>query len=58
MLFKYSIVLVEGKSTDFLQHKQKKLHKNRLTVFMFVRSYPIHGFGEVGEVIVVSRILE
>jgi len=50
--------LVEGKSTVFLQHKQKKLHKNRLTVFMFVRSDSIHGFGEVGEVIVVFRFLE
>jgi len=50
--------LVEGKSTVFLQHKQKKLHKNRLTVFMFVRSDSIHGFGEVGEIIVVFRFLE
>jgi len=39
--------LVEGKSTDFLQHKQKKLHKNRLTVFMIVRSYSMRVRREV-----------
>jgi len=45
--------LVEGKSTVFLQHKQKKLHKNRLTVFRFVRSYPMSCFVEVRGGVVV-----